>query len=444
MANIFVRSTDGNDADSGATWALAKATLTGAAAIDAAGDVIWVSQAHAESTAAALSFSWQGNQGNPTRVICGNDAAEPPTAQASSATVTTTGDNGITAVNDEHAYVSGITFIAGSGGTATANITLTANGGLPLETTYETCSFQLASTGTGSQISCATNNLATIYLKDCTFKFAAAAQRLGSIGGNKLHISGGSVLAGSSAITEFIGMGNSAEVYIDGFDFSNCAASMNVTASGSSNYRLIVRNCKMPASWSGSVVSGTPAQGTIAELYNCDSGDTNYRYERKTAWGTITHETTIVRTGGASDGTTPLSWKMVSNTNPEWKHQTLNSGEIVRWNETTGSPITVTVEFVHDSLTNMTDREIWLEVQYLGTSGNPLALFIDDAAADYVTTAADQTDSSAAWTTTGLTNPNTQKMSVTFTPQEKGFIHAVVKVAAASKTVYVDPMLTVA
>ena len=38
MANIFVRSTDGSDADSGATWALAKAPLTGAAGVAASLD----------------------------------------------------------------------------------------------------------------------------------------------------------------------------------------------------------------------------------------------------------------------------------------------------------------------------------------------------------------------------------------------------------------------
>ena len=91
----------------------------------------------------------------------------------------------------------------------------------------------------------------------------------------------------------------------------------------------------------------------------------------------------------------------------------------------------------------MTDQQIWLEVQYLGTSGFPLGAFIDDAAADYLAVASNQTASSVAWTTTGLTNPNKQKLSVTFTPQEKGFIHAVVKVAMASKTVFICPKLEI-
>lgn len=134
---------------------------------------------------------------------------------------------------------------------------------------------------------------------------------------------------------------------------------------------------------------------------------------------------------------------MTSTADAEWNHQTLDSPEIVRWNETVGSAITATIEILHDSATNIQDDEIWMEMQYLGTSGVPLSLFVDDAAADYLATPADQADSSASWTTTGMTNPNTQKLSVTFTPQEKGFIHAVVKLAKASYTVYVDPKITV-
>jgi hypothetical protein len=181
----------------------------------------------------------------------------------------------------------------------------------------------------------------------------------------------------------------------------------------------------------------------VFELFNSDSTDTNYRLEKKTQFGTITHETTIVGGAGATDGTTAISWKMVSNADAEWNHQTLDSPEIVRWNETTGSAITVTVDILHDSATNLTDKGIWLGVQYLGTSGFPLGSFVSDAAANYLASAADQASSSATWTTTGMSNPNKQKLSVTFTPQEKGFIHGVVKMALASKTAYVDPVLQV-
>jgi len=438
MANIFVRSTDGSNADSGATWALAKLDLTGAAAIDAAGDTIWVSQSHAESTAGSITFDWAGTAASPTRVICGDDSAEPPTALATTATVSATGSAVLSVSSGiDYLYVYGITFNAASGASS-GQIALNQNTGLQV---YENCNFNLVTTDVTSVI-IGNNSTGITQLVNCGLQFSATAQSMQQNGG-MLALNGGSVLA-DAAITTFTTLGAGAHLYANGFDFLNCAAAMNICSNTSSNVNVRLRNCRMPASWSGSVNASTPGSNSVFEIHNCDSTDTNYRLERKTQFGTVTHETTIVGGAGASDGTTAISWKMVSNANSEWNHQTLDSPEIVRWNETTGSAITATIEIVHDSLTNITDQQIWMEVQYLGTSGTPLALFVDDAAADYITAAADQADSSASWTTTGMTNPNTQKLSVTFTPQEKGFIHAVVKLAVASKTVYVDPKITVA
>ena len=182
--------------------------------------------------------------------------------------------------------------------------------------------------------------------------------------------------------------------------------------------------------------------GYRMEMYNCDSADTNYRLWVRDYSGDTTSETTIIRTGGANDGTNGLSWKMASTANAEFPGIVLRSPEIVQWNETTGSSKTATVEVVTDGVT-LTDADCWLEIQYLGTSGYPRGSFADDSVANVLATPANQTTSTETWTTTGLSSPTKQKLSVTFTPQEKGFIHAVVKLAKASTTVYVDPKLTV-
>ena len=441
MANIFVRSTDGSDADSGATWALAKATLTGAAGIDVAGDTVWVSQNHAESSAVPITFLWAGTVAAPTRVLCGNDAAEPPTALATTGTVSTTGNNNISLNATGYAYVYGLTFTAGNGA-GTSSIEVHAAG--TSYSVYENCDFIIGSSG-GGDVNITSQISASSYLINCDFKFANAAEGINAGGnGATSKITGGSILAGgTSPATLFSNFSLGTNVLMEGFDLSNGSSTMNIANTAVTNISCKLRNCKLPASWSGSINASTPGPGSVFELFNSDSADTNYRLEKKTQFGTVTHETTLVRTGGASDGTTTISWKMASNADAEWNHQTLDSPEIVRWNETVGAPITITVDILHDSVTNLTDKEIWLEAQYLGTSGFPLGSFVDDAAADYLASAADQTASSAAWTTTGMTNPNKQKLSVTFTPQEKGFIHGVVKMAKASYTAYVDPKITV-
>lgn len=177
-------------------------------------------------------------------------------------------------------------------------------------------------------------------------------------------------------------------------------------------------------------------------MYNCDSADTNYRLWIQDYTGSVVSETTVVRSGGASDGATAISWKMTSTANAVYPHLTLSPCEIVTWNETVGSAITATIEIVTDNVT-LTDGECWVEVTYLGTSGTPLGASVNDAKADVLATAANQTTSTETWTTTGLTTPVKQKLSVTFTPQEKGFIHAVVRLAKASTIVYVDPKLVI-
>lgn len=176
-------------------------------------------------------------------------------------------------------------------------------------------------------------------------------------------------------------------------------------------------------------------------MINCDSADTHYTYRKHAQLGTIRDETTIVRTGGQDVDGTGISLKMVTNANAEFPMLTLDTFELQKEVTSVGSSVTATVEFLHDSVTALTDAEIWLDIQYLGTSGLPISSFISDGISVVVAPAA-QASSSETWTTTGMTNPNKQKLSVTFTPQEAGMIIATVRLAKASYTVYVDPKIT--
>lgn len=439
MSNIYVRSTDGSDVDDGSTWALAKAGLAGAAAIDAAGDTIFVSQNHAETTAGNVSIALAGTIASPVKIICGNDAAEPPTAVADTATVTTTGTGYISITGS--AYVYGVTFVAGTGSSSGPGISMSGNTHLGV---FEKCAFKLVNTHSGTNVRLGVSTSGAHYRghwKDCDIKFAAAAQSI-VVDSTRFDWDGGSVLAGSATPTALIGFGGATgngPTTVSGVDLSNLGTTFNIFASSLVPTKGVIRNCKLPAGWTGGLgVTGTPA--TRYEMHNCDSGDTNYQMWVEDYAGSIKSETTIVRTGGSSDGTTPLSWKMASNANAEYPTVVLDSPEIAKWNETVGTPITATVEVITDGVT-LTDADCWLEVQYPGTSGFPLSLFANDAPADVLATPANQTTSTAAWTTTGLTTPVKQKLEVTFTPQEKGVLSAVVRLAKASTTVYVDRKL---
>lgn len=448
MANRYVRSTDGSDADNGSTWALADATGAGSFAGDAAGDTTWLSQSHAESTAGAVTFACAGTNGTPSRLLCGNDAAEPPTALATTATVTVS-TNAAMSINGS-LYCYGVTFI--SNGMITLNGAATNN-----YQVFENCSFQLTQAGSAGVFNsaAANNNGYRTELINCTFK-PSNAGNIHVIAADTV-IRGGSFLSGSAALTSvFRPQQDRTHCSLDcsGFDFSNLGSTVNLFyGTGIASGKFVVRDCKLPASWTGLLVaSGLVGSGERFEMHNCDSGDTQYRLWVEDYAGSTKSETTIIRTGGASDGTTGLAWKMVSSANAEYPLIKLESPEIMQWN-TTLSSITATVEIVHDTNvaggqgagtgSRFQDDEVWLEVMYLGTSGYPLGTWTRDCKADVLATAADQADSTEAWTTTGLTTPQKQKLSVTFTPAEIGYIVARVVVAKASKTIYVCPKMTV-
>jgi hypothetical protein len=190
-------------------------------------------------------------------------------------------------------------------------------------------------------------------------------------------------------------------------------------------------------------VSGTVANPDLldVQVVNCDSADTNYRFYRQRYEGVEQHETTIVRTGGASDGVTTISRKIVTTANTT-KHTPYRSQPTQFWNTTVGSSVSLAVPIVTDNVT-LTDAEAWLEVEYLGTSGVPLGLLASDRVSDpeFGTPANQATDGSSTWTTTGLGTPVQQTLGVSVTPQEIGLIRVYVCVAKASTTLYYDPKI---
>jgi hypothetical protein len=439
MATRYVRS-GASGAANGTSWTDAYTTLAAVDAVDTAGDEIYVADDHVESTEGLVTLAFAGTITGPnrTKLVCANDTATPPTSVATTATIATTGANDLRISGALYCY--GISFSVG----ASIAIAYTSIAG---RQTYEACNFHLNNATGGSRIQVGLNlSVASDQVWDnCTVKFGHASQAL------SLNVNfawrGGSIASGGTAPAALIvgvGTTRAGVAEVDGVDLSNGATGMHLFAPATQHpYKAIFRNCKLPASWSGSLVSGgVTAAGLRAEMYNCAAGATNYALWVVDYYGSIRDETTIVRTGGASDGTTPLSWKMVSTANTAWRTSTLMSPEIVAWNEATGGALTATVEIVTDNVT-LTDRECWLEVQYLGSSAAPVSTFVTDAATDYLTTGANQTTSSETWTTTGLTTPVKQKLSVTFTPEMKGFVQARVFLAKASTTVYVDPKIQI-
>jgi len=217
----------------------------------------------------------------------------------------------------------------------------------------------------------------------------------------------------------------------------------------------VMRSCQLPASWSGNLTAGTINVGQRFSMYDCDAIVATYKLWIEDYAGTIKDETTIVRTAGATDGVTSLSWKMAANANPVFLINALASDEFVIWNDNVAASRTLTVDYLHD--TNVAagqgsgassafqNNEVWLEVQYPSSTSSPQYSRVTSAP-DAITAASDNPIGvgTSGWTTTGLTTPKSGSVSVTFTPQQRGFLLCKVFVAKASKTVYVDPAPVVA
>lgn len=453
MANPgYLRSTDGSDADDGSTWALANATIVGAMTDQAAGDRIWLSDNHDETTAGAITITLPGTLAAPVQVLCGDDAAEPPTALATGATIkTTTGSNGRDIRVSGSGYLRGLTLAPAFGNTHYAEVSL--NTTTNHRQIWDCCVFILPGFSSSNNIiyvgaTANSSNGNFTSLINCTFDLGGGANTPGFDLSGEVEILGGSVINPNTTAFRISATNNrNRKVLIDGMDLSAYGSARNLF-NGATLYAgadITFRNCKLGASVN--LVTGTPTSpGGRVRFHNCDGADTNYRLYELSYEGSITSETTIVRTGGATDGTTPLAWKMTTHANAEYPLLLLKSGEIALWNGTIGSAQTATIEIVHDSQgagsgSKFQDDEIWLELVYLGTSGFPLATIANDAKADILATAANQADSSETWTTTGLATPVKQKLSVSFTAQEVGFIIAKVVISKASKTCYIDPKI---
>lgn len=437
-AILYVRSTDGNDADNGSTWALAKATLAGAFSAAAAGDTIYVSQVHAETQTGAMTLTSPGTAASPCKVLCGNDGAEPPTALATTGTISTTSTGNMTIAG--FAYCYGIIFTCGTSG----NRVLAVGTSIAWGWRMEACALKLgagvSSSGTiqiGLNASGADDQL--LEMVNTTVGFTSTGQGI-NIFCPFYWSNTASAVTGTVPTSLFLtAAGNGGVACITGVDLSALTSGKNlVNVAGGQFTKFYFNDCKLGASVAMTTGSVAGFGGATVQVVNADSSSTNYRYHLQDYTGTITQETTIVRTSGATDGTTPISRKMVTTANSSLM-RALVSQPILYWNETTGSSQTVTIPIITDNVT-LTDAEAWVEVQYLGTSGTPLGNFVSDRAADILATPANQTTDTSTWTTTGLTTPLKQQLSVSFTAQLKGVVSVRIYLAKASTTMYFDPL----
>ena len=262
-------------------------------------------------------------------------------------------------------------------------------------------------------------------------------------------------LVAASEITYLLSADSGSTTYLSGQTvFEDCDLSALCTGA-TSRYLLNAtkvfgfatiqfNRCKLPSGEGFSVVYGSPLDKfppSTLTLNHCSASNSVYDFYRYSFYGVIEDSISIYRSGGASNGTTPLSAKMVSSAKCIESFIALESVPITGWTSSTTEK-TFTVEGVWDSATNIQDDEIWMELEYPADNSSGLGAIAKDKCA-VLGTPANQTASTETWTGTGgFSNENKFKLSVTVTPGKAGPICARVYLAKASTTVYIDPMIT--
>lgn len=399
MANWYVRSGAAGTA-SGANWANAMLTLAAATAACAAGDSIYVSEDHSESSASVCTLAPAGSLSSPTSILCVNHSGSVPPVSAdlrTTAVVATTTTNAIS-VNGVSALYYGIIFQAGS---SSSNAQLNVAGTSSNQVKLVSCGLKLGNTGSASRINLGVGAPSRVICESCTFTFGSqAGQGIngGSGGVADVRILGGSMVVGATVPTNMLvsGLSSISNLMFEGVDLSAFGSGKNLVAANSS--KTTFKDCKINASVTVQAAITNPFQETL--LLRCDSGGTNYRNEKYSDQGTQTTETVIVRTGGASDGTTPVSAKIVSGTDSKWATVQFEALPIAIWNDVTGSNVTVTVEGLQDPRTSTSlpnNDDVWFDVEYLGSSSTPQGTFKKGTKADALATGSALTASTQAW-----------------------------------------------
>lgn len=400
-----------------------------------AGDIFLVHKTHSENSGSDASGYFPYGQGtNSNAIVCYCVDKDNSNALATGAVVAFGKDKNIYGnivfvnIKISTAYSMWLTMTSGGVFTlvgATMPLTL-------LELTGATNYLSGAGSGNGS----------VLLFQNCNISLANAANYIGY---NRLYWRKGALIAPNGSTALFRTSSYLKDLEIQDVDLTAVGTGKLFQVSGTAGLcRAVLTRCKLPSDLGGvtaTAYDGAGYQDKIL-LHHCSSANRTWDFQEVSAEGVVTPETTIVRTGGASDGAQAISWKMVATAALSKFQMGLSSPVIHLWNSST-SQMTVTVHGIWDSASNLKKDEVWIEVEYpadtssgLGTIATSRVIY---APAD---TPADLTTSTETWGGS-MSNPNKFKMAVTFTPAKAGPIAVRVYVVKPSTTLYICPKVVI-
>jgi hypothetical protein len=186
-----------------------------------------------------------------------------------------------------------------------------------------------------------------------------------------------------------------------------------------------------------------PKSASLVRFTNCGSAHAPTSLIERVHNADLVSTTAIYRTGGGTVEGTATAWLVTTEaTCGEYFPYRLPwmIGTVTAGSHTFDTYIT-------NDTADFTDAEVWLELEYLGTSGSALGVRASDQRTITATAAAQTDDTTSGWNGAGPSYTYKQKLSVTVTIGQAGQYRARVVVGkasiAGSRYFYIDPMVNV-
>ncbi len=436
MADLFVND-GGSNTSPYETWAKAAIVFGTAVTASSAGDRLIVGHDHAESPGVNTTYILSGTAAAPNLIISATSTAGGSVVTYNKAdNVQIDLSTGVFDINLRgHGKFYGISIKIGDD--------LIANSSSKAVLYWEDCELELTA---GGSIFALGHQQAenTFILKNTNINFSGGNINAGFNlkEGQIFKWSGGTLSWTGTQPTALFNVGEDTYTLTkEGVDLSSITSAF-IDISDAAIIIAHFHHCLLNSSVS--ITTGTIAEtGTRILLSGCDdsTGNDLYRLDYIDYWGSTVHDDSIFRDDGTSDGTTNISWKMVSTGNAAEFSEPTVSPPIYSWVDDIAEN-TFTVNLNWDSASNLQDDEVWLEIEYLEASADTDSAFANDRMTDISSTPVDQTNNTETWTgTSGFTNENQQEVVVTATIGRVGPIIARVYLAKPSTTIYVDPLI---
>ncbi len=410
-------TTGGTTTDSGATWTcigaagafasfagpFARVSNFGVTSFGVTGDTLWLRSTHAETQGTAITYNFGTGQGASleSKIICITGTHIPPISGdiTTGASITTTSGNITMSLL---CYFYGITFVLSAGKP------ILGNGTTSTHMRYDSCTFNI----TSSSQTLIGNIGQRTDLINCTFGVNSSTARL-CFQGEVYWRDSATPLTTSlahypSPLINVTSLESASHVLIENCNFSvydgnNSATGPMFNVNDVGAQRIVIKNCLPPSTAIFlPIVAAGGGTGWCVDVINTGASGHTYINQRFTMEGTQDTDATVVRTGGASDGTTPVSWKVTTPgmTPPGYTSWTrpFELIPIDQWNTVINTDRIVTLEGWWNGAALPNNDDIWLEATYFGTSGSTLGSRTSQGKVTYLTTHTALPSSLTAWT----------------------------------------------